>query len=50
MRNRLAHEYFDVHYGIVWNTVHEDLPPLRDSIERMLTKLGDPPEIGPARQ
>ncbi len=38
MRNRLAHEYFDVHYGIVWNTVHQYLPPLRRAIEHLLNE------------
>lgn len=28
MRNRLVHAYFDINLDIVWNTVHEDLPPL----------------------
>ena len=49
MRNKLAHEFFDVHYGIVWSTVHEDLPPLRDSIGRILTGLEDPPADVPVR-
>ena len=49
MRNKLAHEFFDVHYGIVWSTVREDLPPLRDSIGRILTGLAEPPEDAPAR-
>ena len=35
MRNRLAHEYFAVHHGIVWNTVHQFLPPLRTSVDRL---------------
>ena len=38
MRNRLAHEYFRINYGIVWNTVHEDLPQLRHSIDRLLNE------------
>ena len=36
MRNRLIHEYFAVDYGVVWNTIQEDLPPLRDRISQLL--------------
>ena len=32
LRNRIAHGYFDVDLGIVWDTVRKDLPDL-------LTKL-----------
>ena len=42
MRNRLAHEYFAVHHGIVWNTVHQFLPPLRASVERLLAGFSEP--------
>lgn len=43
MRNRLAHEYFAVHHGIVWNTVQEFLPPLRTPVQRLLADFGDSP-------
>ena len=43
MRNRLAHEYFAVHHGIVWNTVHQFLPPLRTSVERLLATFSEQP-------
>ena len=39
MRNRLAHEYFRVNYGVVWNTVQEYLPPLRNTISRLLEEV-----------
>lgn len=39
MRNKLIHDYFGVDLEVVWNTVHEDLPPLREAISRMLTDL-----------
>lgn len=35
MRNTLIHEYFGVDYEIVWHTVRESLPPLRDEIKRI---------------
>ena len=28
MRNRIAHGYFDIDMGIVWDTVRRDLPAL----------------------
>ena len=32
MRNRIAHGYFDIDMGIVWDTVQRDLPELIDQI------------------
>lgn len=31
-RNVLAHEYWDVDLAIVWKTVHEDVPNLKDAL------------------
>ena len=39
MRNRLIHEYFRVHLGTVWETVHTDLPSLIALVEPLI-----PPE------
>ena len=36
MRNRLVHAYFDVDIGLVWRTVHEDLPALIAQLERIV--------------
>jgi uncharacterized protein with HEPN domain len=33
MRNALSHGYFMVDHGIVWRTIHTDLPPLRRTVE-----------------
>ena len=38
MRNRLAHAFFNVNSEYVWSTVQEDLPPLRQSIQRLLNE------------
>ena len=38
MRHRLIHGYYDVDPDIVWDTVHEDLPPLIAAIEELLSK------------
>lgn len=39
MRNKLIHEYFGVDLEVLWWTVQEDLPPLRDAIRRMLEEM-----------
>jgi uncharacterized protein with HEPN domain len=36
MRNLLVHQYDDVDMSLVWDTVHEDLPSLIASLERIL--------------
>lgn len=33
MRNRLVRAYFDINLGIVWQTVHQDLPTLIRQLE-----------------
>ena len=35
-RNILIHEYFGVDHQIVWNTIINDLPPLREVISLMI--------------
>jgi uncharacterized protein with HEPN domain len=39
MRDRLSHEYFSIDLDVVWRTVHEDLPPLRETAQKMLDDL-----------
>ena len=36
MRNRVVHVYFDVDPGVLWDTVHTDLPNLVGPLKRML--------------
>jgi uncharacterized protein with HEPN domain len=36
MRNRLIHAYFDIDLDRVWTTLTNDLPPLIESLERLL--------------
>ena len=36
LRNILAHEYFGVDLSIIWQTVQEDLPPLRPLLQQIL--------------
>lgn len=39
MRNVLIHEYFGIDLRVVWKTVHQDLPPLRVTVAKMLADL-----------
>ncbi len=39
MRNVMIHEYDDVDLVIVWETVHNDLPPLIDALDKILQSL-----------
>ena len=36
IRNKIIHEYFNVNYAIVWDTVQEDLPALQKIIKSIL--------------
>jgi uncharacterized protein with HEPN domain len=38
LRNRLVHEYFRINYGVVWDTIHKDLPKLIEAIEPLVPK------------
>lgn len=39
MRNRLAHGYFSVDMGLVWNTVTAEIPLLRLQLEAILSSF-----------
>ncbi len=39
MRNKIIHEYFDVAWDVVWNTVQGDLPALRQQIAELMEDL-----------
>lgn len=45
MRHRIAHGYFAVDVGVVWNTVTTSLAALIPSLERLLRQEG-PPSAG----
>ena len=42
MRNRMAHGYFEINLGVVWNTVQEDLKPLEAQLSALILKLQGP--------
>jgi uncharacterized protein with HEPN domain len=39
MRNRMIHNYFDVNVDLLWGTVRDDLPKLKQQIDRLLIDL-----------
>ncbi len=39
MRNRLIHGYHGIDFKVVWDTIHYDLPMLREQIAAMLAEL-----------
>jgi uncharacterized protein with HEPN domain len=41
MRHKIAHDYFGVNLRIVWDTVQNDLPPLKLQLEAILGELGE---------
>lgn len=42
MRNRIAHHYRRVDFKIVWETAHEDIPPLIAALEAHFAKHSPP--------
>ncbi|MEW6554659.1 MAG: DUF86 domain-containing protein [Actinomycetota bacterium] len=38
MRDKLIHEYHGVDIDTVWQTLHEDIPPLKDQIQEIMDK------------
>ena len=36
MRNRLVHTYFLVSPKLLWDTIQQDLPPVAESLEKIL--------------
>ena len=38
-RNVLVHQYFGIDYKIVWNSIKENIPGLKDQIQRIVNKL-----------
>ncbi len=39
MRNKVIHDYFGVDLEVIWKTLQEDLPPLRDAVVKILEDL-----------
>ena len=41
MRNRVVHDYGNVDFEIVWETIHRHLPLLFDELRRFLAECGE---------
>ena len=39
MRDRLIHAYFIVDYKLVWDTVENELPLLKEKLEKLRSEL-----------
>jgi uncharacterized protein with HEPN domain len=37
MRNIFVHEYFGIDYEIIWNSVQENLPTLKEKIQKIIS-------------
>jgi uncharacterized protein with HEPN domain len=44
MRNKTIHEYFDVDWNIVWLTIKNNLPHLKQQIDGLLIEVAQSPE------
>ena len=40
MRNRVIHQYWLLDEEILWDTIHDDLPPFRTALVRLLAEEG----------
>jgi uncharacterized protein with HEPN domain len=38
IRNKVIHDYFDVAWDVIWETVKADLPPLLQQVRSLLTE------------
>ncbi len=39
IRNKVVHDYFDVAWDVVWESVKQDLPPLLQQVQSLLKSL-----------
>jgi uncharacterized protein with HEPN domain len=44
MRNRMIHNYFDINTDVLWSTIKDDLPKLKQQTERLLLEMKRNPE------
>jgi uncharacterized protein with HEPN domain len=44
MRNKVIHAYFDIELPVVWSTIKNDLPKLKQQIDRLLRELKRGPQ------
>ena len=46
MRNKVIHEYFGVRLNIVWDTLNDEFPSLKISIDKMISELTPKSPLG----
>ncbi len=39
MRHILVHDYFRINFDVLWDVIHNDLPVLREQVERYIEEL-----------
>lgn len=39
MRDKIAHHYFEIDIDVVFQTIHEDIPPMKETIDRMIADI-----------
>jgi uncharacterized protein with HEPN domain len=39
IRNRIVHMYFQVESSVLWDTIQNDLPPLKVALEKLITDV-----------
>ena len=39
LRNRIAHAYYNIDLGVVWDIIREDLPSLKSDVSRILDEV-----------
>lgn len=39
MRDKIAHHYFEIDAEVVFMTIKEDLPPMKSTVNRMITDI-----------
>ena len=39
MRNKVVHEYFGINEEILWKTIQEDLPKLKEQLKKLFEKI-----------
>ena len=47
MRNKMIHDYFDVDINVVWGTVKDDLPRLKQQVDDLLNEQHVAPQQAP---
>lgn len=40
MRDKLAHEYFGIRFDVIWTTIKDRLPRLKQSVKAILEQMG----------